>query len=404
MSASVEILPVTTAAELERFIRLPMRLNAGDPSWIAPLLFERREALSPKHNPFFQHADVQFWLARANDRDVGRISAQIDHLAATDEAAPAGYFGMIAAEDDTEVFAALLATAEDWLRTRGRTRAMGPFNLSINEEVGLLIDGFETPPMLMMGHDPRYAGARIEEQGYSKVKDVHAYISDIPVFTPGVQARLNRPPPAGVVLRPIRMNRFEDEVRTLVEIWNDAWSQNWGAAPVTEAETKHLGDSLRLILHPRLIWFLEIDGEAAGFGALLPNLNDAIHDLDGRLFPLGWAKLLWRLKVRGVKRGRVPLMGVKRKFARDPRGAFAPFVILDAIRREGVKLGITRAEYSWVLEDNMPMRHILEGFGARIYKTYRIYGKAIGASPVRRAGNGADQLDPSAPSAGALAL
>ena len=380
--ASVEILPVATAAELERFIRLPMRLNAGDPNWIAPLLFERREALSPRHNPFFQHADVQFWLARKDGRDVGRISAQIDHLAGTDPDAPAGYFGMIAAEDDAAVFAALFAVVEDWLRARGRVQAVGPFNLSINEEVGLLIDGFDTPPMLMMGHDPPYTAGRIEQQGYAKAKDVFAYLSDVPVFTPGVQARLARPRPAGVVLRPIRMDRFDEEVRTLVEIWNDAWSKNWGAAPVTEAETKHLGQSLRLILHKRLVWFLEIDGEAAGFGALLPNLNDAIFDLGGRLFPFGWAKLLWRLKVRGVKRGRLPLMGVKRKFARDPRGAFAPFVILDAIRREGVKLGITQAEYSWILEDNLPMRHILEGFGARVYKTYRIYGKTIGGEPL----------------------
>jgi hypothetical protein len=131
------------------------------------------------------------------------------------------------------------------------------------------------------------------------------------------------------------------------------------------------------------VWFVEIDGEAAGFGVLLPNLNDAIHDLGGKLAPFGWARLLWRLKVKGVKRGRVPLMGVKRKFARDRRGIFAPFVILDAIRREGVKAGITQAEYSWILEDNMPMRHILEGFGARIYKTYRIYGKAIGGRTPR---------------------
>ncbi len=377
----MDILPVATSAELERFIRLPMRLNIGDPNWVAPLLFERREALSAKHNPFFKHADVQFWLARKDGRDVGRISAQIDHLARTDPASPAGYFGMIAAENDAEVFAALFAHAEDWLRWRGRAQVLGPFNLSINEEVGLLIDGFDTPPMLMMGHDPAYAGRRIEEQGYGKVKDVFAYISDVPVFTPGVQARLKRPLPSGVVLRPVRMNRFDEDVRILVDILNDAWSQNWGSAPVTEAETKHLAESIRLILHPRLVWFLEIDGEPAGFGVLLPNLNDAIHDLDGRLVPFGWAKLLWRLKVRGVKRGRVPLMGVKRKFARDPRGAFAPFVILDAIRREGVKLGITQAEYSWILEDNLPMRHILEGFGARIYKTYRIYGKKIGGEP-----------------------
>lgn len=377
MGGPVHILPVSTREELERFIRVPMRLNAGDPKWIAPLMFERREALSAKHNPFFEHADVQFWLAVRDGRDVGRISAQIDHLAATDPAAPAGYFGMIAAEDDAQVFAALFETAEAWLRARGRAQALGPFNLSINEEVGLLIDGFDTPPMLMMGHDPPFAAARIEERGYAKVKDVFAYISDVPVFTPGVQARLNRPLPAGLILRPVRMNRFDEDVRILVDILNDAWSQNWGAAPVTQAETKHLAESIRLILHPRLVWFLEIDGEAAGFGVLLPNLNDAIFDLGGRLAPFGWAKLLWRLKVTGVKRGRIPLMGVKRKFARDPRGVFGPFVILDAIRREGVKLGITQAEYSWILEDNMPMRHILEGFGARIYKTYRIYGKTI---------------------------
>lgn len=375
----VDIVPVTTKAELERFIRVPMRLNAKDPNWIAPLMFERREALSPKHNPFFQHADYQFWLACRDGRDVGRISAQIDHLARTDPAAPAGYFGMIAAEDDPEVFRALFSTAEAWLAARGRDQAIGPFNLSINEEVGLLVDGFDTPPMLMMGHDPRYVGARVEEQGYAKVKDVYAYISGVPTFTRGVEVRLQRPLPTGLSIRPINMKDFDGEVRTLVEIWNDAWSQNWGFAPVTEAETRHLGESLKLLLHPRLIWFVEIDGEAAGFGALLPNLNDAIHDLGGKLAPFGWAKLLWRLKVRGVRRGRVPLMGVRRKFAKDARGAFAPFLILGAFRREGPKIGITEAEYSWILEDNMPMRHILEGFGAQIYKTYRIYGKSLGA-------------------------
>ncbi len=373
----MEIVPVASKAELERFIRVPMRINARDPNYIAPLMFERREALSTKHNPFFQHADVQMWLARRNGRDVGRITAQIDHLARTDPDRPAGYFGMIAAEDDAEIFAALFAQAEAWLRDRGRREAIGPLNLSINEEVGLLVDGFDTPPMLMMPYDARFTACRIEEQGYVKVKDVFAYISGIPTFTPGVQARLNRPLPPGMVLRPVRMDRFEEDLRLLVGIWNDAWSENWGAAPITEAETKHLGQSLKLILHPRLLWFLEIDGEAVGFGALLPNLNDAIHDLKGKLAPLGWAKLLWRLKVRGVKRGRVPLMGVKKKFARDRRGIFAPFVILDAIRREGVKLGITEAEYSWILEDNMPMRHILEGFGAKIYKTYRLYGKDL---------------------------
>lgn len=371
------IIPVVSKGELERFIRVPMRINGSDPNYIAPLMFERREALSPRHNPFFQHAEVQMWLAHKDGRDVGRISAQIDHLARTNPEAPAGYFGMIAAEDDADIFRALFSTAEAWLRNRGRFEAIGPLNLSINEEVGLLVDGFESPPMLMMPHDAPFTARRIEEQGYKKVKDVFAYISGVPVFTPGVQARLNRPLPSGMTLRPVRMDKFDEELRLLVEIWNDAWSENWGAAPITEAETKYLGQSLRLILHPKLLWFLEIDGEAAGFGALLPNLNDATHDLQGKLVPFGWAKLLWRLKVRGVKRGRVPLMGIKKKFSRERRGIFAPFVILDAIRREGVKLGITEAEYSWILEDNMPMRHILEGFGAHIYKVYRLYGKEL---------------------------
>jgi hypothetical protein len=373
----IELVPVTTPATLERFIKVPMRINAADPHWIAPLMFERREALSPKSNPFFEHADWQFWVATKDGRDVGRISAQIDHLFPTDPASPAGFFGMIAAEDDPAVFAALFNAAEAWLRARGRAKVLGPFNLSINEEMGLLIDGFDSPPMFMMGHDPRYAARRIEALGYTKAKDVFAYISGVPTFTPGVQARLNRPLPPGVVLRPIDMKAMDSEARILVDILNDGWSQNWGATPITPSESRHLAESLRLIINPRLVWFLEIDGEPAGFGALLPNLNDAIHDLGGKLAPFGWAKFFWRLKVRGVKRGRVPLMGVKRKFARDPRGAFAPFLILDAFRREAVKLGITEAEYSWILEDNMPMRHILEDFGARIYKTYRIYEKAL---------------------------
>jgi hypothetical protein len=375
----MEIIPVKSKAELHRFIQVPMRINAGDPNYVPPLMFERREALSSKHNPFFQHADVQMWIARKDGRDVGRISAQIDHLAKTDPAQPEGFFGMIAAENDHEVFDALFKTAEDWLRARGRIRAVGPFNLSIWEEVGLQIDGYNTPAMLMMPQDAPFTAGCIEEQGYTKVKDVYAYISGVPVFTPGVQARLNRPLPAGMVLRAIRMNRFDEELKNVVDILNDAWSENWGSTPITDAETRHLGESLKLILHPRLLWFVEIDGEPAAFVALLPNLNDAIFDLNGKLAPFGWAKLLWRLKIRGVKRGRVPLMGVKKRFARDRRGIFAPFVILDAIRREGVKLGITEAEYSWILEDNLPMRHILEGFGARIYKTYRLYGKSLGA-------------------------
>jgi hypothetical protein len=374
---AVEIIPADSKAELDRFIRVPMRLSEGDPNYIAPLMFERREALSRKINPFFQHADAQFWLARKDGRDVGRISAQIDHLAKTDSAAPAGYFGMIAAEDDPAVFAALFRTAEDWLGARGRVQALGPFNLSINEEVGLLIDGFDTPPMLMMGHDLSYVARRIEEQGYGKAKDVYAYISETFVFNDLIEKRIKRPLPPGMVLRPVRMKQFREEVAIFTDILNDAWSENWGSAAITEAEAKYLGDSLRLILRPDWFWFVEIEGEAAAFIVLLPNITEMIHDLGGKLAPFGWAKLIWRLKFQPIRGARVPLMGVRKKFHRDRRGALAPFVLIDAIRARSLPQGLERAEYSWILEDNMPMRHILEGLNARIYKTYRIYGKTL---------------------------
>jgi hypothetical protein len=382
LNLAVEIIPADSKSEIERFIQIPMRLSANDPKWVAPLMFERREALSKKVNPLFQHADAQFWLARKGGRDVGRISAQIDHLAKTDSDAPAGYFGMIAAEDDPEVFSALFRTAEDWLRARGRAQALGPFNLSINEEVGLLIDGFDTRPMLMMGHDQPYVAARVEEQGYAKAKDVYAYISETFVFNDLIEKRLKRPLPPGMVLRQVRMDRFKEEVAIFTDILNDAWSENWGSAAITEAEAKYLGESLRLILKKDWFWFIEIDGEPAAFIILLPNIVDMIHDLGGRLAPFGWAKLIWRLKFQPIRSARVPLMGVRKKFQRDRRGTLAPFVLIDAIRAKSVPQGLHRAEYSWILEDNKPMRHILEGLNARIYKTYRIYGKQLaGGAP-----------------------
>jgi hypothetical protein len=375
--APVEIVPVTTNKELERFVRVPNRLNAGDPNWRTPLEMERMEALSPKHNPLFEHLDYQFFLAVRGGRDVGRISAQIDKLAPVDPRAPYGYFGMIAAEDDAEVFQALFAAAEAWLKARGCVSARGPFNLSISEQSGLLVDGFDTPPMVMMDHDPAYTARRVEAQGYHKIKDLYAYISGVPEFTKGVQARLKRELPAGMVVRPVDMKRFDAEVKTMVGIYNDAWSENWGFTPLTDAETAYMAKSLKMILHPRLMWMVEIDGEPAAFIILLPNLNEAIRDLGGKLFPFGVAKLLWRLKVKGVSTGRVPLMGVKRKFARDHRGRMAPFAMFDVIRREGIKAGIDTVELSWILENNRPMRHLLEAMGCRIYKTYRVYEKAL---------------------------
>ena len=371
------VTPVRSKAELDRFIRLPARLNAGDPAWISPLEYERRDALTPKTNPFFAHAEVEKWLATRGGRDVGRITAQIDQLAPTDPDRPAGHFGMIAAEDDPEVFAALFKVAEDWLRARGRKVAIGPFNLSVNEEVGLLVDGFDHPPMVLMGHDPAYAGPRIEEQGYAKVRDVFAFLCDIADPLPGaVRRRLERGV-EGVSLRKLDMKRYEADVRTLTDIVNDAWSSNWGFTPLTEAETQQLAKSLKAVLDPDLIWFAEIEGEAAGFIVCLPNVNEAIADLDGRMLPFGWAKLLWRLKVKGLRTARVPLMGVRRRFARTMAGQMLPFMLIEAARGAARAKGYKKIELSWVLEDNAPMRRICEVVGTERYKTYRLYEKAL---------------------------
>ena len=374
----IQIVPVASKAELDRFIRLPMRLNARDPHYVPPLVMERREALSTKTNPFFAHAEVQMWLAVKDGRDVGRISAQIDALS-PQTAEGVGHFGMIAAEDDPEVFAALFRTAEAWLRDRGRTSAIGPLNLSINEEVGLLVEGSDTPPMVMMGHDPPYTGARIEEQGYGRAKDIYAYLCSVKDDLPApILRRIRKGLPDGVTLRTLDMKRFEAEVATLTGILNDAWAGNWGFTPTTEAETKQLATAMKPVIDPRLTYFAEIDGETAGFMVLLPNVNEAIRDLKGEILPFGWAKLLWRLKVKGLKTGRVPLMGVKRKFSASLRGQLLPFLLIDAVAQAARRQGYESYELSWVLEDNLPMRRICDAGGARVYKTYRLYQKALG--------------------------
>ncbi len=375
---AIELIEVSTRAELERFVRVPMTLNSADPAWISPLISERMDALSAKTNPFFDHADVAMWLAVRDGRDVGRISAQIDHMAPQTDNAFTGSFGLIAAEDDDAVFAALFATAESWLKARGVAVAMGPFNLSINEEVGLLVDGFDTPPMVMMGHDPPYCGARVEAQGYVKAKDVYAYIADLADDIPEkVLNRANRDAQSGVVLRPLDMSRYDTEVAMLTEILNDAWAGNWGFTPTTEAETRQLARSLHQVIEPRMVWFAEVDGKPAGCLVALPNVNEAIADLNGKLMPFGWAKLLWRLKVRRVKTVRLPLLGVRRELARTLRGQKIPFQLIARATAEARALGYQRCEFSWILDDNAPMRRICEARGARLYKTYRIYRKAL---------------------------
>jgi hypothetical protein len=379
MAASIEILLCDTPQLMERFIRVPMRLNQGDPNWVPPLMQERREALSPKTNPFFRHAEAAFYLAVQNGKDVGRISAQIDALAPADPRGPAGWFGMIAGENDDAVYKALFAAAEAWLKARNCVWSLGPFNLSVNEEVGLLVDGYDTPPMVLMGHDQPYVADRIEAQGYVKAKDVFAWLYDIRIDVPAaVRRRIERTRRPGITVRHLNFKQYDKEVSDLTSIVNDAWSDNWGFTPLTEDETRHLAKSLKPLISERLIWFVDVDGETAGFIVGLPNLNEAIRDLGGKLLPFGWLKLLWRLKVTGVKSGRVPLMGVRKKYHGEFGGALLPFLLIDALRREALKGGYTTVELSWILEDNDGMNRINEALGGTKYKTYRIYERKIG--------------------------
>lgn len=370
----ITIVPVGDRAGLKRFIRLPARLYANDPHFVPPLEAERLDALSPGKNPYFEHAEAQFFLAVRNGRDVGRISAQVDRLVADPRV---GFFGLIAAEDDPQVFAALFGAAEDWLRARGRTLVRGPFSLSINEETGLLVDGFDSPPMVFMPHDPRYAATHIEALGYAKAKDVLAYLYDaVPGFPEQMMRLVRRAEGRGVRIRHIDMSRIEDEFRLVMDIFNDAWSQNWGFVPFTEAELTHMAKGLKPILDPTWTAIAEYQGQAVAFGIALPNLNEVIRDFNGRLLPFNWLKLLLRLK-RGTRTARVPLMGVRRSFAAGLLGGMVPLVIIHSFQRHGVPKGVEQAELSWILEDNLPMRRMIETLGGIAYKTYRVFEKPL---------------------------
>ena len=366
------IVPVRSAAELKRFIRVPARLYAGDPHFVPQLEMERSDALTAR-NPYFEHAEAQYFLAVRDGRDVGRISAQIDQLV-TDKTL--GQFGLIVAEDNPDTFRALFAAAEGWLRERGRMRVQGPFNLTINEETGLLIDGFNTPPMVFMSHDPPFTGARIEEQGYGKAKDLFAYHYSVDKGLPATLMRMiERYKPKGMTVRPLDLKNYDKEFDLVIDIFNDAWSQNWGFVPFTEAELKHTAKGLKPLLDPGLTAIVEMNGVPVAFGITLPNLNEIIRDFKGKLFPFNWIKLLLRLK--RAKTARCLLMGVRRNFNAGLATGLVPVLLIKCMREGALQRSIKHVELSWILEDNRPMRRIIEAMGSEHYKTYRVYEKTL---------------------------
>ena len=372
------IVPVETAADLDEFIKLPYRLHRDDPNWVPPLLMERRDTLDRDKSPYMKRATVQLWLAKRGSKIVGRISAQMDPFVEAERGPEEGHFGMIDAEDDITVFEALTKIAEDWLRERGATVIFGPLNLHINQEIGLLIDGRDTPPMLMMSHDFGYVTQYLEALGYEKVRDLNAFLWTIGEDMPAMmKAFEKRKPTDGLVVRNIDMQNYREEVRTLGRIFNDAWSENWGFVPMSDDEVEHMANELRPVIVPELVYFVDMDGEPAAFLVCLPNLNEAIAGLNGKLLPFGWAKLLWRLKVRQVKSVRVALLGVRKQYLNTVLGPRMVGNIMWRLYREVEKRGIEKLEMSWVLEDNMPMNRLADKMGGQQYKTYRVLQKSL---------------------------
>ncbi|MEJ2164639.1 MAG: N-acetyltransferase [Desulfobacterales bacterium] len=374
-----EIVEVRGRSALNDFIRLPWSLYREDPMWVPPLLLERRMHLSPK-NPYFEHVEFCSWLAYRSGKPVGRISAQIDRLHIDRHQDDTGFFGMLEAEDNSLTFRSLLDTAESWLRDKGMRRIGGPYNLSINQELGLLVDGFDSPPSLMMGHARPYYALRIEENGFQKEKDLLAYIINSDFKMSAAAKRITATNKGRVHIRKLQKSNFEDELNILREIFNDAWSQNWNFVPFTNAEFEHLGKDLKMLADEELVKIAEVDGEPAAFIVVLPNINEVIRDLNGRLLPIGWLKMLWRLKVKYPQSGRIPLMGVRRRYHDSLMGAALAFGVIANVQQPSIKRGLKEVELSWILEDNMGMRNIIESIGGRVYKTYRIYGKEIGDS------------------------
>ena len=373
---AIVVRPVMSFRDMGQFIDVPWHVYANDPMWVPPLRLERRFHFS-RYNPYFKHGEWQAWVAYLNGQPVGRISAQIDSLHQERYGADSGHFGLLECIDDSEVLRALLLHAEAWLAAREIRRISGPFNLSINQECGILVEGFDTPPVVMMPHSPPWYGRLLEEQGYLPIKDLLAYKINVDFEIPRVMQLLINRFSSRITLRTLKRDQFTAEMEVLRDIFNDAWSENWGFIPFTQEEFAELGNSLRLLLPDEYIQIAEVNGRPAAFMVGLPNLNEALIELNGSLFPFGWLKLIRKIKHHEIHTARIPLMGVRKEFHNTATGLALACLVIDAPRQVGIKHGIREVELSWILEDNTAMRNILDTLGSTPYKRYRIYGRTL---------------------------
>ena len=369
MSDQVTIQPVQSKKDLKKFILFPWKIYKDDPNWVPPLISDMKKMFDPKKNPFFEHAEVENFLAYKNGEPVGRISAIINHIHNEFQGEKTGFFGFFESVHDPEVAKALIDGAANWVKERGMDRLRGPMNFSTNDTCGLLIDDFKSPPVVEMTYNPPYYVELMEKAGLKKAKDLYAYFMDdsIPI-SPKIERISNIIKKRhNVTIRSINLKKLREELKLVKVVYNDAWSKNWGFVPLTDAEIDHIAKQLKPIVDPDLAIFAFVNGEVAGFSVSLPDFNQALIKINGRLLPFGLFKLLYYSKK--IDMIRVFIMGVREKYRH--LGLDAVFYYETYMR--GTGKGYHKGEFSWILEDNYKMRNTLENMGARIYKTYRIY-------------------------------
>jgi len=384
MNGEVVIDPVEGKRGRALFVDTGRRFASREPHAVPQLRGEQLELVNPAKNPFFGHAAHQLFVARRGDAVVGRISAHIDRLALElprqqGFGPGAGMFGYFDAADEA-VAHALLRAAQDWLRGQGMDRAIGPISMSIWEEPGLLVSGQDHAPMIMMGHHPEIYQHWIESAGYARAKTLLTYDLDVTVGFPPLIRRIVQSGQRNerISLRPVDLSRWDEEVETILAILNDAWSNNWGFIPFTNAEIAYAGKKLKPIIHPQINLIAEVDGKPVAFMLTLPDINDVLRKVNGRLWPLGWLRLLrWMRKPSGAGM-RVPLMGVRRELHNSRLASQLAFMMISQIREVAIaEYQTKRAEIGWILDDNQGMKAIADAIGSTVNREYAIYERSL---------------------------
>ena len=372
-ATAVDIVPLHFR-DIKAFIRFPWQVYANDPHWVAPLLIERKMFLNARKNPFFQHAQVQLFLARQGGQTVGRIAAVINHAHDDYHHERAGFFGLFECLPNPEAATALLKVATEWLHERGAMFVRGPVNLSTNElDCGLLVEGFDAPPVFHSSYNPPYYATLIEACGFTPCQDLLAFFRHYQPPPPArVQQAMDRlQARRKVTIRPVNMRAFQADVAHITAIYNDAWSENWGFVPITDAEAQHMASALKLAVIPDLTLLAEIDGEPVGCFVALPDLNQALRHLRGHVTP--WGLLRFFYHRRRIDTLRVAMMGVKKRYRR----LGIDLLLAAEIWKRVPRRGIVQGEMAWILEENRLMVQALEQIDAKPYKRYRVYQKPV---------------------------